>query len=281
MMSNGRRSILCPNCRGLISRDVDRCPYCGTARPGVWWKNNAWTRGLYDAEYLIKIIIYVNIGLFALSLALRPGAAGVTMNPLHLLSPANDSLFLLGATGTIPIDRYQRLWTLLSASYLHGGILHIFFNMMAFRQLAPLAAREYGTYRMLAIYTLGGVGGYLVSYAAGVPFTIGASAAICGLIGAILYYGRSRGGTYGAALTSQVGGWVAGLFLFGFLVPGINNWAHGGGILAGVALGLLLGYQERSRETLSHKLLAGGCMALTALALAWGVVSTFFFRVFS
>jgi rhomboid protease GluP len=279
-MSNSRKSILCPNCRGLISRDVKRCPFCGIGKPGAWWKNNAWTRGLYDAEQLIRIIIYVNIGMFVLALALRPGAASLSMNPLQFLAPTNESLFLLGATGTIPIDRFNRLWTLLSANYLHGGILHIFFNMVAFNQLAPLVIREYGTYRMLVVYTLGGVGGYLVSYAAGVPFTIGASAAVCGLIGAILFYGRSRGGTYGAALTSQVGGWVAGLFLFGFLVPGINNWAHGGGILAGAALGFLLGYQEKYRETLTHKLLAGGCIALTTLALAWGVISTFIYRLF-
>jgi rhomboid protease GluP len=279
-MSNGRKSILCPNCRGLVSRDVDHCPYCGIGHPGAWWKNNAWTRGLYDADQLIRAVIYVNIGMFALSLLFRPGAAGITMNPFQLLSPANESLFLLGATGTIPIDRFNRVWTLLTANYLHGGILHIFFNMTAFSHLAPLVVKEYGPYRMLAIYTLGGVGGYLVSYLAGIPFTIGASAAVCALIGAILYYSKSRGGTYGDALYSQVGGWIIGLALFGFLVPGINNWAHGGGVLAGVALGFLLGYQERSRETLTHKTVAGGCVVLTALALLWGVGSAVFFRLF-
>jgi rhomboid protease GluP len=280
-MANGRNSILCPNCRKLVSRDVERCPYCGISNPGAWWKNNSWTRGFFDAEQLIRTIIYLNIGMFVLSLILRPGGAGMSMNPFALLSPASDSLFMLGATGTIPIDRFNRLWTLFSANYLHGGILHIFFNMMALNQLGPLTVREYGTHRMFAIYTLGGVGGYIVSYLAGVPFTIGASAAICGLIGAILYYSRSRGGAYGNALFSQVGGWVAGLFLFGFLVPGINNWAHGGGILAGAALGYLLGYQERSRENLTHKLLAVSCIALSGLALFWGITSTLYYRLFS
>jgi rhomboid protease GluP len=278
-MSNGRNSILCPNCRKLVSRDAERCPYCSIANPGAWWKNNPWTRGLFDAEQLVRTIIYVNIGMFVFSLALRPGGPGLSMNPLSLLSPGSESLFLLGATGTIPIDQYGRLWTLFSANYLHGGILHIFFNMMAFSQLGPLVASEYGSYRMLAIYTLSGVGGYLVSYWAGVPFTIGASAAVCGLIGALLYYSKSRGGAYGNALYSQVGGWVAGLFLFGFLVPGINNWAHGGGIAAGAALGFFLGYREQRRESLAHKVLAGGCILLTLLALLWGVAATLFYRL--
>jgi rhomboid protease GluP len=278
-MSNSRNSILCPNCRKLVSRDVERCPFCGIATPGAWWKNNSWTRGLLDAEQLVRTIIVVNIGMFVLSLAFRPGGPGLSMSPFSLLSPGNESLFLFGATGTIPIDQYGRLWTLFSANYLHGGILHIFFNMMAFSQLAPLVLSEYGSYRMLTIYTLGGVGGYLVSYWAGVPFTIGASAAVCGLIGALLYYSKSRGGAYGNALYSQVGGWVAGLFLFGFLIPGINNWAHGGGIAAGAALGYLLGYREQRRENLGHKLLAGGCILLTLLALLWGVASALFYRL--
>jgi rhomboid protease GluP len=104
-----------------------------------------------------------------------------------------------------------------------------------------LVIREYGTHRMIVIYTLSGVGGFLVSYLAGVGFTIGASAAVCGLIGAALYYGKSRGGIYGQAVYRQVGGWALGIVLFGLLVPGINNWAHGGGMAAGILMGLLSG----------------------------------------
>ena len=217
--------------------------------------------------------------MFILSLVFKAGAANLGFNPFTFLAPDNESLFLLGATGTVPIDRYGRFWTLFSANYLHGGILHIFFNMFAFNQLGPLVVREYGSYRMLTIYTLGGVFGYIVSYWAGIPLTIGASAAVCGLIGAIIYYGKSRGGTYGQALYSQVGGWAVGLFLFGFLVPGINNWAHGGGMVAGALLGFLLGYQERRREILAHKVLAGGCVLFTVLSLTWAVASTLYLRL--
>lgn len=204
----------------------------------------------------------------------------MSANPLRFLTPSNTSLLLLGASGTVPIDGLGRWWTLLTAGWLHGGILHLFFNMAALRQLGPLILREYGTSRTVALYTLGSVGGFLVSYAARIPFTIGASAAVCGLIGAALYYGRSRGGAYGSAVFQQVGGWAVGIFLFGFLVPGINNWAHGGGMAAGFLLGHLLGYEERGRELPWHQWLAGGSVVATALALAWALATALLVRFF-
>ncbi len=146
--------------------------------------------------------------------------------------------------------------------------------MVAFYQIAPLIIQEYGPYRMFLFYTLGGVGGYLVSYVAGVAFTLGASAAVCGLIGAALYYGRSRGGYYGQMVYQQIGGWAVGIFVFGFLIPGINNWAHGGGLLCGAGVAALLGYQERLPEGSLHRGLAGICLVATLGALIWAVFTT-------
>jgi rhomboid protease GluP len=217
-------------------------------------------------------VIYTNVGLYILSLLLNIRGSSISLNPLTMLSPDSNSLLLLGATGTIPINTYGRWWTLVSANYLHGGILHILFNMFALRQIGYLVVEEYGTYRMFIIYTLGGVAGFLLSYLVGVPLTIGASAAICSLIGAVLYYGKSRGGAYGQFIFRQIGGWALGIFLFGFLVPGINNWGHAGGMIAGAILGFFVGYQERRRENLWYKLLAGLCMLVTIAVLAWAIV---------
>ena len=115
--------------------------------------------------------------------------------------------------------------------------------------------------------------GFLVSYIAGIGFTIGASAAVCALVGSLLYFGKSRGGVYGQTVYKQIMGWVISLFLFGFIVPGINNWAHGGGILGGLLLGYLLGYEERTRETSFHKTLALICVVVTVLVLLWALFS--------
>jgi rhomboid protease GluP len=278
-MNNPRRSILCPNCRKLISTSETQCPHCGTANPGAWWKNNAWTRGLRDPNQVVKWIISINVVMFIISILINPRAAGLSLNPLTFLSPSDTSLLLLGATGTVPIDKYNRFWTVVSANFLHGGILHIFFNMAAFRQLAPIVIREYGIYRMIVIYMLGGILGYWVSYLAGIAFTIGASASVCGLVGAILYYGKSRGGIYGRNLYRQISVWMLFIFIFGLVVPGINNWGHGGGALGGIILGLLLGYEEKKKETLLHKFLAGACTSVTLAVLIWAVGTALYYRM--
>jgi rhomboid protease GluP len=135
--------------------------------------------------------------------------------------------------------------------------------MMAFYQLAPFVVTEYGFYRFFAIYVLTGIAGFFLSYIAGIPFTIGASASICGLIGAILYFGKSRGGFYGENIFRQAMGWVVGLVLFGLIIPGINNWAHMGGLAAGVAVGFALGYEDRRPERGTHRLVGRLCLLVT------------------
>jgi rhomboid protease GluP len=228
----------------------------------------AWMRGSIGDDSVVQGVIIVNVIFYIFSLVLTEHHL-LNFNPLNFLAPGNTSLLLLGATGTIPVDEYGRFWSFLSANYLHGGILHIVFNLMAFRQVAPLVSQEFGSNRMIIIYTLGGIGGFVLSYLVGIRFTIGASAAICALVGALLYYGKSRGGTHGTMVYREVGGWVIGLFLFGLIVPGINNWGHGGGLISGLLLGILLGYNEKRRETTLHRLLALACGLATIGCLVW------------
>jgi rhomboid protease GluP len=277
MQNSVRRSILCPNCRKLISIDEPLCPYCGISRPGSWWKTTVLNLLSLDAHNFIKSIIIVNAVFFAISVLLSSSGLSTSGNPLRFLATSNNILLVLGATGTIPIERLHRWWSLLSAGYLHGGILHLFFNMAALSQVGPLVLQEFGLYRTVILYTLGSVSGFLVSYFAGISFTIGASASLCALIGALLYYGKSRGGFFGQSLFKQLSGWVIGIGLFGLLVPGINNWGHGGGLVGGIVLGYLLGYSERNRETYFHKLFAAICMLTTGATLMWALLSTFYY----
>lgn len=258
--------------------DETRCPHCGIASPGSRWKNNPLTRGWAEGDRLIHIILYVNIGMFLFSLIISKGQMAAGFNPLRMLSPGPRSLALLGATGTLMI-RNVGWWTLVSASYLHGGILHIFFNMMAFYQIAPLTIKLFGAYRFFAIYTVSGVGGFLASCLLGTPITIGASAALCGLIGATLYYGKSRGGLFGDAIYKQIGGWAIVIILFGFFIPQINNSAHIGGMLSGALAALVLGYAEKSRETVSHRMLSAACMVITLLVLLYAIMRGLIFML--
>lgn len=285
MASSPRRSLLCPGCRKLISSDEPRCPHCGLERPGSSLRHALWTRPFGDSDQLMRSLIALNVFMFVLSLLINIREFNFSLSPFAFLSPAQNSLLLLGATGRYAIDqilinisgiesidRMLRWTTLLTANYLHGGLLHILFNMIALLQIGPLVVREYGTHRMFVIYTLGGIFGFYVSYIAGIWSTIGASGAVCALIGAMIYYGKSRGGVYGNAIFRQIGGWAIGLFLFG-LLPGINNWAHGGGMAAGALIGFLLGYREKKMETRLHKSLASLCAVSTIILLA---VSTLF-----
>jgi len=230
-----------------------------------------WSRGVLVGDWLVKVLITANVLFFAISLLLSIRAGGVGT----FLSPSQSSLLLLGATGTYPIDNFGRDWTVISANYLHGGIIHLIFNMMAIKQIAPWASSEYGTSRMFTIYSLGGVIGYVISYFAGVPFTIGASASICSLIGALLYYGKSRGGAYGSSVYREVSGWVISLFLFGLIFPGINNWGHGGGIIGGIIIGALIGYNERRRENRFDQVMTLLIGVATFALLGWAAVRAF------
>jgi len=124
---------------------------------------------------------------------------------------------------------------------------------------------------MFVIYTLGGAFGYWISYLAGIPYTIGASAAVCSLIGSLLYFGKSRGGMYGNAVYRDIGLWIISIFVFGLIFPDINNWGHGGGILGGILLGFILGYNEKRAEGVIHNVLALSCAIATITAIGWAL----------
>jgi rhomboid protease GluP len=267
-----RKSILCPNCRKLISRDEPACPYCGLIRPGLHDVAGN-IRKIFLGSNPVMTIIYINIVFYVLSLFLDPQGILSGGSAFSLLSPSSHSLFLMGASGTLPVIGAHRFWTLISASFLHGGILHIAFNMMALYQLGPFVLREFGFHRFINLYIITGACGFAASVLLGTPFTLGASASICGLIGAIIYYGKSRGDSYGEAIYKQALGWVIGLIIFGLFFRGIDNFAHGGGLLSGILLALLMGYNDNKQANAWCKILAYACILLTAAILIWSVAN--------
>ncbi len=263
--------MLCPRCRKLISSDERICPYCSLTNPADRKLLKMVNLLGMDRLDMINLIVYLNAGFYLLALLLDPYTATLAINPFTFLSPSNESLFYLGASGAIPLTGYNRWWTIISASFLHGSLLHIFFNMIAFKQLGPFVLREYGVSRFLIIYILAGGMGFLISSLAGVALTIGASASICALIGAIIYYGKSRGDFYGHLIYRQALGWVVGLVIIGLIIPGINNLAHGSGLVSGIALAWLLGYQEGRDRQVALVVAGWLCAAATALILLWAI----------
>jgi len=222
---------------------------------------------------LIKTIIGANVFMFLISLLFSGKDIHLTMNPLFFLSPSISSLKFLGAAGINQIGLIEIWQSLITASWLHGSILHILLNMLALRTVAPLVVKEFGLFRMFTIYTLSGMAGFFLSYIGHVPLTIGASCSICGLIGASLYFGKSRGGIWGQLVYKQTSGWVISLIIFGFLLPSINNWGHAGGLISGIFLGWTFGYIEKRKESVFDKILAVFLAGLTVVLLGKSVSS--------
>jgi rhomboid protease GluP len=195
-----------------------------------------------------------------------PGAIGAN-SLFSMLSPNGPVLFLYGASGAIPVFEYNRWWSVISASWLHGGLLHILFNMLWVRQLAPAVADMYGAGRMVIIYTLAGVCGFLVSTFAGTGLTIGASAAIFGLLGALVHYGRR---SVSSAMTSQALTYAVVLFFFGLIMPGVDNFAHAGGFAGGYVASMWLNPLKAERP--DHLFAALVCLVLVAVSIVASVM---------
>lgn len=266
-------TILCPSCGRLTAADAAVCLVCGRRRPGLWGFGAPLGRLLRGFRFTGAVTVAC-VALYVASLVLDPMAALSPRGMLEIFSPSNRALFTLGAAGVFAWD-LGRWWTVLTAIYLHGGLLHILFNVLWIRQLGPAVEELYGPSRLVVIFTLSGAAGFVVSNSLGVPFTIGASGSIFGLLGAMVAYGRKRGGAFGAMVLREYGQWAVILFIFGFFMAGVNNFAHAGGFLGGFLSGLVLSLAERRAETGLDRLLAAACVALTVAGFALSLWTTF------
>jgi rhomboid protease GluP len=268
-------SMPCPNCRRLISMRTERCIHCGYRFPqttaSIPFLNDL-ARG--NISFVTGIIVACFV-LYLLALGLDFTSAFQVDNLSRLFAPSAQSLLKLGMGGYIPLLRGQ-WWTLLTATYLHGSILHILFNMLWLRQLGPLVEELYGASRFIVIYTIAGLSGALVSALIGhTPFFVGASGAVFGLFGALIYYGLRRGGTFGTGLFRQMILWaVIGLAL-GFMNTGVDNLGHIGGIVGGSLAAIIMGYQEQRRQSLGNHLTALVVMVFIGVCFAFMLVNFF------
>jgi rhomboid protease GluP len=135
------------------------------------------------------------------------------------------------------------LWRLVTPLLLHASLLHAGFNLYALYIIGTQAEAFFGRWRFLAVYLVSGMGGILASFLMTAEPSVGASSAIFGLVGALLvffYRHRRALGEFGRrGLVNLL--FVAGINLLLGLSPGIDNWGHVGGLVAGGLLALLLG----------------------------------------
>ncbi len=263
-------SVVCPSCGNLVGVTDERCYTCGRWNPGLWGFTPMLRRigadfGFAETVTSSCVILYVLMLLYSGSRIRMTGILG-------FLSPDQFAMVVFGASGAVPVFRYGRWWTVLSAGWLHGGLLHILFNMLWVRQLGTACVDLFGTGRTIIIYTIGGIVGFLMSsvmgyYLGGVPIlggsmlTLGASAPIFGLLGAMVHYGRQAS----SIVKTQAAGYAMTLFLFGLMMPGVDNWAHGGGFIGGYLASFVLNPMRPERG--NHLLIAFICLAATLASI--------------
>ena len=267
-------SVVCPSCKNLVGVNDEQCLSCGRRNPGMWGYAPFLNRLGRDLGFT-KFVMGSCITLYALMLAVDPQGINSGAS-LGFLAPSGRISFLFGASGAVPVFGFGRWWTVLTAGWLHGGLLHIFFNLMWIRDLSPATSEIYGPSRMVIIYTMGGIAGFTAStlapfflpaFIAPAGITVGASAPLFGLLAALIYYGR-RGGS--SMISNQAKSWALMLFIIGFIFPGVDNVAHAGGFVGGYAASKFL--DPLRPERLDHMIAALLCLGATGVALVYSIV---------
>jgi rhomboid protease GluP len=270
-------SVVCPSCGSLVGVNDAQCYMCGRRNPSLWGFAPLLKRLGADLGFVplvagVSIVIYM-LTLLASGRNVTGGGGG-----LSILAPDSRVLVHFGASGAIPIFVLGNWWSVLSATWLHGGLLHILFNMMSLRVIGPLAADVLGPGRTMITYVVAGACGFLLSsfsaeflpplpLVTGAGVTVGASASVCGLIGVLLYYGRSGGSSL---IRQQATQWAIMIAIYGVLMRGIDNLAHLGGFLGGYAMAAV--FNPMTRERGDHVLIGIAALIVSLAAIAASLI---------
>jgi len=270
--------VLCTSCGVLVGVNDDKCYNCGRRNPALWGFAPL-LRSLGNDLGFTPFVFGLCTIMYGLTMVASAGFTG----GINIFGPTRGALLVFGASGAEPVFYLGRWWTVLSAAWLHGGIIHFGLNMLSLRTLAPMAAEFYGPARMIIIYTAGSIAGFLLSSVAARYFpvfpviggreiwwqhmTVGASASLAGLIGAIAYYGRRSGSTI---VRTQAMQWITSMFVYGLLIPIIDNYAHLGGLAGGYLMARILDPLKPERG--DHIVMAILCLAASVAAILYSAV---------
>jgi membrane associated rhomboid family serine protease len=157
-------------------------------------------------------------------------------------------------------------YRLLTAAFLHGGTLHLLFNMLALYLLGPTLEAALGRTRFLALYLLSALGGSVTSYVLASPLqpSLGASGAIFGLFGAMLVISRRlRADVAGIAVVLAIN------LVLSFTIPNIDWRAHLGGLVVGAIIAAGFAYAPRARRDLFAYGVCGLALVAEVVAALW------------
>lgn len=149
--------------------------------------------------------------------------------------------------------RAGELWRFLTPVLLHASVPHILFNMYALIAFGAGLERHFGHWRFLILYLLAGFTGNVLSFLLSSGYSVGASTAIFGLVGAEGIFLVQNRGLFGAQFGRAIGNvvFIVAVNLFLGLTPGIDNWGHVGGLLGGLVFTWFAGPVWEVRQTQS------------------------------
>ena len=174
-----------------------------------------------------------------------------------------------------PAIREGQYYRLLTGIFLHGGILHLLFNCYALYVIGAQVENFLGRIKFIIIYLVSGITGALFSVIFGGNFaSIGASGAIFGLLGALVYFGYHYRVYLGTVIKSQIIPLIVLNLLLGFCVSGIDNFAHVGGLIGGTLMSIALGVKDKSSwfERINGWI-------ITIIFLAFTIYMAFFYTI--
>ena len=240
------RPRLCPACGTLVGATATRCHQCGAS---MTFSMAAASKTL---ERLMPMTSPATYGILAFSCLLYGVSLLATIRETGLQPPPGGGLFALLGIGGISGNVLQRLgaslplfynlaqpWRFVMAIFLHGSLMHIIFNMWVLMDIGPQIEELYGSARFVFMYVATGIGGYILSSFRG-HFSVGGSGALLGLIGVMLAITTGRRSASMQMLRSQIIRWLIYIAVWGLLFPGIDNWAHAGGLATGYLLGKVM-----------------------------------------
>jgi rhomboid protease GluP len=257
---------MCPQCRAFITTKDRVCPYCNepVAARAIDRRNPSPILGglIPNARFVTTLLSTINVGMYLITVVYSMNAG----NSSALMDLDGRTLVMFGAKFG-PAMQLGQWWRLITAGYLHGGLLHIFMNSWVLLSVGAQVEEIYGASRMFVFYTAATVGGYYLSYFwAPMTPSVGASAGIMGLIGVMIAWGSTHRSAIGDAIRRQYIFWVIFMLVIGLMPGNTDNAAHVGGLAAGFGIAYLSGIQryEGSPVEKLWKVAAGACVLLTA-----------------
>jgi rhomboid protease GluP len=162
-------------------------------------------------------------------------------------------------------------WRFITAAFVHIGFAHLAFNMYGLYSIGSLVERIYGRYKFLFIYFIAAILGSITSFIFSPIPSAGASGAIFGLLGALLYIGRKNPKLFSTSFGINVLVVVVFNLLYGFTNKGIDNFGHIGGLIGGYLASNIVGLKYDKKYGLKNLLFFIITFTMLITGTMWGI----------